>query len=367
MVQRDLLLELLLAIDLASDTVAAAHPTRLPGTAVARGQHSASGRLGLHRAAWMQQVDRVIVLRRTSQRAGSTTSSPTAWETAVQRSQKSNSAAAALPVAAIPTAQRAQQMGVSPAELEALLLPALLVPAADLQARIAHILRAATGAQQLVIRSGTEHELHMQHGSRPWLSDDGHIDADDRARGAIVSNLPAGSIYTTVLEAATEGSIWLPRAGKAEDVVLVFENGRITDIHAAKGADSLTALFDRHSGEPRRISHIGIGLNPHLHQPIGWTLVDEHVDGYLFLASVAPLHGWRKRIIFECGIAAPGNLTGRWSRFGCQRTGDGHRLTQSWRRAFVSTTPSGWRDRGRVQRNLLFSERASYPTEQATQ
>lgn len=28
----------------------------------------------------------------------------------------------------------------------------------------------------------------------------------------------------------------------------------------------------------------GIGLNPHLRQPIGWTLVDEHVIGALFLA-----------------------------------------------------------------------------------
>ena len=286
-VQRDLLLELLLAIDLVGATPL---PQLTPPDYLERLWRDANtahlAAWDSHRAAWMQQVDRVIVLGGAHPNVqAAPRAALTAWETAVQRLTEIEEARR-LPflVAAIPTAQRAQQMGVSLAELEALLLPALLVPAADLQARIAHILRAATGAQQLMIRSGTEHELHMQHGSRPWLSDDGHIDADDRARGAIVSNLPAGSIYTTVLEAATEGSIWLPRAGKAEDVVLVFENGRITDIHAAKGADSLAALFDRHSGEPRRISHIGIGLNPHLHQPIGWTLVDEHVDGYLFLA-----------------------------------------------------------------------------------
>jgi leucyl aminopeptidase (aminopeptidase T) len=32
------------------------------------------------------------------------------------------------------------------------------------------------------------------------------------------------------------------------------------------------------------VSYIGIGLNPYLHEPIGWTLVDEHVHGYVFIA-----------------------------------------------------------------------------------
>ena len=43
-------------------------------------------------------------------------------------------------------------------------------------------------------------------------------------------------------------------------------------------------MFDSHSGEPRRVSHIGLGLNPCLRQPIGWTLVDEHILGTLFFA-----------------------------------------------------------------------------------
>ena len=38
------------------------------------------------------------------------------------------------------------------------------------------------------------------------------------------------------------------------------------------------------TGDPRRISHIGVGLNPYLHRSIGWTLVDQHVYGSLFVA-----------------------------------------------------------------------------------
>jgi hypothetical protein len=29
---------------------------------------------------------------------------------------------------------------------------------------------------------------------------------------------------------------------------------------------------------------VGLGLNPYLRQPIGWTLVDEHILGALFIA-----------------------------------------------------------------------------------
>jgi leucyl aminopeptidase (aminopeptidase T) len=137
----------------------------------------------------------------------------------------------------------------------------------------------------MALYSGAEHVLHLRRGDRPWLSDDGVIDALDRQRGAVASNLPAGSIYGTVLEGETEGRLWLPRAAGARDVVLTMRGGRIAQIEAAQGADALRALFDRHTGEPRRVSHVGLGLNPLLRGPeIGWTLVDEHIHGRTFIA-----------------------------------------------------------------------------------
>ena len=32
------------------------------------------------------------------------------------------------------------------------------------------------------------------------------------------------------------------------------------------------------------MSHIGLGLNPYLNSPTGWTIIDEHIHGYLFIA-----------------------------------------------------------------------------------
>ena len=66
--------------------------------------------------------------------------------------------------------------------------------------------------------------------------------------------------------------------------MLHFVQGRVACIEAASGAEDLEALFDAHSGEPRRVSHVGVGLNPALRQPVGWTLVDEHMRGAFFVA-----------------------------------------------------------------------------------
>jgi leucyl aminopeptidase (aminopeptidase T) len=170
-------------------------------------------------------------------------------------------------------------------QLEAALLPALLAPAEELADEARRVLKTIGGRQELSILTGNDCVLHLQQGERAWLIDDGLIDPEDRRRGAIVSNLPAGSIYSTVLESETRGCLWLPKAGEAKDVTLHFQEGRIVDIQAAIGAEELKACLFRHTGEPGRVSHIGIGLNPYLRQPVGWDIpVDEHVYGYMFIA-----------------------------------------------------------------------------------
>jgi leucyl aminopeptidase (aminopeptidase T) len=119
---------------------------------------------------------------------------------------------------------------------------------------------------------------------RPLHSDDGRIDAADQAAGAIVTNLPAGSVYTTVDESATRGNFWLANAGPANDVTLTFEEGRIVEIKARSGAERLIEILNSHSGESRRLGHVGVGLNPVIHDFIGWTIFDEHRSGAVFLS-----------------------------------------------------------------------------------
>jgi leucyl aminopeptidase (aminopeptidase T) len=243
-------------------------------------------RFGHHRITAVQRADRVVNL--SSGILDITGANPellTAWR-AIAGEVIAIEEARQLPIllAAIPTAAQAHHLGLTLEQLEAHVLPALTTSVAETQQHIDQALTKVTAAQQLVIRSGANGILTMQHGNRTWLTDDGVIDEADRQRGAVVSNLPAGSIYTTVLEGETQGMLYVPHFGEATDVVLHFEQGRIVHIEATTGADALAAWLDSHSGEPRRISHIGLGLNPALTKPIGWTLVDEHVMGAIFVA-----------------------------------------------------------------------------------
>lgn len=235
---------------------------------------------------WMKQVDRVLVLGGARPDFSIVPREAVkAWDQAhyqvnlIEETRR-------LPylLVAVPTPKGAQQLGLSHGELEETLMPALSVSVEELQGEIGRVLDKAHPSRTITIHSGGDHHLYLEHGDRLWLRDDGTINEEDQEQGAIVSNLPAGSIYTTVLEDKTQGSLWLPRAGEAEEVVFHFTDGRIVNLQAKRGADLLSRELDSHSGEPRRISHIGIGLNPHLHHPIGWTLVDEHVHGALFVA-----------------------------------------------------------------------------------
>jgi leucyl aminopeptidase (aminopeptidase T) len=186
-------------------------------------------------------------------------------------------------LAAIPNEAQACKLGLDLQALDDIVLPALQMDARTLRAEIDRALALAEGGWRVTVRSGPGCVLHLERGDRPWKSGGG---GKESGKGWVNDggNLPGGSIFTTVLEGKTEGSLWLPRAAGASEVVLHFVRGRVARIEAASGAGELEALFGAHSGEPRRVSHVGVGLNPALRRPIGWTLVDQHIRGAFFIA-----------------------------------------------------------------------------------
>ena len=282
----DVLFEVLLAIDLAGATPVVDHqsPAYL-NRWLAEATPDAIAQSARQRRRVLEQVDRVVSLSGGMPDFSlAVPEALAAWQqmdeelTAIEEARR-------LPilVVAVPSAPRAARLGMTLAALEARVMPALLLDANASRMLIGRALEAVSGSH-IAIGTGDSCELHLYHGDRRWHGDDGVIDDEDRRRLTIVSNLPAGSVYTTVLEERTHGRLHLPSAPGASDVTLHFEEGRIVAIDAAHGAGALADWLDSHSGEPRRVSHIGIGLNPHLHSPIGWTLVNEHIAGALFLA-----------------------------------------------------------------------------------
>ncbi len=282
----DILHEMLLAIDLAGATPLIDHqsPAYLDRW-LAAATPTAIRQSGRQRLRWIEEVDRVVALSGGMPDFDlALPATLAAWEQldeAITRVEE----ARLLPmlVVAVPTQQRADRLGMTLTELEAHVLPAHLLDR-EACSRLIECALAAVAGHHIVVGTGNGHRLHLYRGDRNWHDDDGVIDETDRRRKTIVSNLPAGSIYTTLLEEKTHGSLYLPSVRNATDVIFRFAEGRIVEIEAANGAEDLAAWLDRHSGEPRRVSHIGIGLNPHLRAPIGWTMVDEHLAGALFLA-----------------------------------------------------------------------------------
>ena len=240
----------------------------------------------LHRGKWMKQIDRILFLAGARPDLSlAPKDGLDAWQQASDRLSVIEEARR-LPflLVAVPTEKGAKQLGFTPDHFEKVLLPALGASIEELQNEIGRVLMKVGNGRSITIYTGDNNVLHLEQGDREWLSDDGLIDDADQRRGAIASNLPAGSIYTTVIEDKTQGSLWLPKAGEATDIVFRFTSGRIAEIEAASGADLLIQEVDSHTGEPRRVSHVGIGLNPYLLEPTGWILIDEHIRGSLFIA-----------------------------------------------------------------------------------
>lgn len=287
--RREVLEEVLLAVELRGATPL---PEIIPPDYMRRMLSNATSdylsRWDRLRQDWMRNTDRILVLQgedldERSIPAGNFS----AWRTAAHRLTVTEEQSGPLPflLAAIPTEERARRLGLSLETLEARILPALLVGPGELQARASRLVQIAGEGSLLKVISGDgRHELKLAPGGRPWIPDDGLIDEGDIDRGGVVSNLPAGSLYTTVLEEETEGELFLPEAGPAREALLRFERGRAIEISATTGAGELEELFDAHSGEPRRVGHLGLGLNPRLSEPLGWTLVDAHLAGHVFVS-----------------------------------------------------------------------------------
>jgi len=213
-----------------------------------------------HRLHWMEDIDRVLVLQGAGVNADDLDPDALdAWSSAVQRlTALEEERHLPYMLVAVPTVERAQR----------------------LRERIQAVWNRVYQAHTLtIVTDGAE--LHLQRGRRRWLTDDGFVDEEDRIAGAITSNLPAGLVYTTVIETATVGRVQVRYNG--QPVVLTFDRGEIVAVEG-RGAEAFLALLERHTGDCRRVGHVGIGVNPVLDYPIQWTVIDEHVAGAVFIA-----------------------------------------------------------------------------------
>jgi aminopeptidase len=123
---------------------------------------------------------------------------------------------------------------------------------------------------------GPDTELRVRVEGRRWQPADGR------------HNMPDGEIFTSPVEAATEGEIrftfpTLFRGREVEDIRLRFEHGAVVASEAARGGEFLDALLAMDDGA-RRLGEVAFGLNYEIDRPTNNTLFDEKIGGTVHVA-----------------------------------------------------------------------------------
>jgi leucyl aminopeptidase (aminopeptidase T) len=142
---------------------------------------------------------------------------------------------------------------------------------AGIERRFAAALK--TGDVHITSPAGTD--LRFRGGGRPANLQDGDASAARTAQGTVLVDheieLPAGVVRVAPIEETVEGVIAFPPSqwdGRpVEGLRLRFAKGRVADIAAISGQESVEAEM-RRAGEPgRAFREIGVGFNPLLAVP----------------------------------------------------------------------------------------------------
>ncbi len=153
----------------------------------------------------------------------------------------------------------------------------------ELQEKADAAARLFEGAQQVRIRSPKGTDVTLGVAGRPIDKDVGLV-----GRETDLSNLPAGEICLAPLEDQADGTVVFDLAfwdgRRIEDLEVRFERGVVRPIRAACEFEYFTGVLDASDAGARIIGELGIGLNPAVGAPCGYTLTDEKILGTVHLA-----------------------------------------------------------------------------------
>jgi leucyl aminopeptidase (aminopeptidase T) len=122
-------------------------------------------------------------------------------------------------------------------------------------------------AEKLKLTSPAGTDLEFSVKNRRLRVNDGIVDEQDIADGALNASIPAGAVETTIVEDSANGRVVLdvptPWAGRTiRRIEWTFQDGRVVTFNGDKNALELRRQWEAASGDKDRISMLTIGLNP---------------------------------------------------------------------------------------------------------
>lgn len=192
-------------------------------------------------------------------------------------------------VATFPTPAQAEALSLPFEEYHDLVWRAFLVDLHGVAAECARV-RAAFGRGRdvrLTTAKGTDMRMSVE--GRSLRIDDAIFTPEDLAGKETITNIPCGEVYMAPLETTANGVAVFDEIHadgvRIRDLTCRFVDGRIAEFSSPlDDASAFGRMLDGHSGEPRVIAELGLGLNPEVRKAVGSIFLDEKIYGSAHLA-----------------------------------------------------------------------------------
>jgi aminopeptidase len=202
-----------------------------------------------------------------------------------------------------PSAERAEQFGISREALADMMYGGVDADYQALQSTGQQVRQALAAGKELRITNPNGTDLRVGIAGRPITVNDGIISAEDRKKGGAATSvwLPAGEVYLIPVPGTGDGTVVADRfffQGKPiEALRLVFKGGKVTSMTAKNGLEPLQAAYDAAGPGKDVLGVIDIGINPGIKSP-----------------DRSPVHVWGKAGTVTVSVG--GNTWGRWRQPG---------------------------------------------------
>jgi len=177
-----------------------------------------------------------------------------------------------------PSAERAEQFGVSRDQLSGLMYQGIDADYDALKSMGEQVSKVLAGGKELRITNPNGTDFRVGISGRPITVSDGIISADDRKKGGAATSvwLPAGEVFLTPVPGTANGVVVTDedylQGQRIEGLRLQFKDGRLTSMTAKAGLEPLKALYDAAGPGKDVLGVVDIGINPGVKAPEGKAL-----------------------------------------------------------------------------------------------
>jgi aminopeptidase len=174
-----------------------------------------------------------------------------------------------------PNAERAEQFGMSRADLAKVMYGGIDADYSQLQTTGEGLRKTLAAGNELHITSASGTDLKVKIKGRPVLVSDGIISAADRKHGGAATSvwLPAGEVYLTPVAGTAEGVVvadhYFYQGQRVDGLKLEIKGGKMVSMTAKSGLEPLKGFYDA-AGEGKDLfAVVDIGINPAITIPEG--------------------------------------------------------------------------------------------------